>query len=150
MLKACLVHRECRVLKVFQGIKAHPDVTEGMGFLEGMVSRARQDQRAKKGRKESKENQARWGHLVKMACRESPGHQAGKGIRVIQARGVNRARRVTEASRAKEAAQGHQVREEHLEKEVVQEIEDSKEYKDCKAYQYTAYLLTQDVQVASA
>lgn len=156
VLKACLVHRECRVLKGFQGNKARPAVTEGMGFLEGMVSRARREQRAKKGRKESKESQARWGQLVKMACRESPGHQAGKGIRVMQARRVSRARR------AKEAAQGHReledhlespgvmVREDRLEKEAAQAREDPREYTDRRSYQYIAYLLIRDEQVVSA
>lgn len=156
VFKACLVHKECRALKVFQANKARPDVTAGMGFLEGMESRARQEQRANKGPKESKASQARWGRLGKMAQRESQVRQVRKVIQVTQVRRVNRARR------AKKAAQGHReredhlesqgamVREDHLEKEAAQAREDPREYTDRRSCQYIACLLIQDEQVASA
>lgn len=42
------------------------------------------------------------------------------------------------------------VREDHLEKEAAQAREDPREYTDRRSYQYIAYLLIRDEQVASA
>ncbi|KAG6363912.1 hypothetical protein INS49_009015 [Diaporthe citri] len=176
-LEACPVHKGFPALRAFRAIKDLLDVTGGMGYLAKMEHK---DQRAIWGLKESKVNQERWGHLVKMAYQESQESQEsqecqeGRARRARRVTQVIQAKKVTEESRANRGAEDHRVREEYLEKEVARvreeylEKEDVRareehlgkedararegyrEYKDCKASRCIAYLPSRDDPVASA